>query len=330
MRAGTYGGSAHAKVNLGLAVLARRGDGYHEIETLMALIDLADELEIEVLGGGTTTAAEPGIEIEVEPGDGAGELVRAPLGGENLVVLAARAYLRAYQEARSAATAAPRGALPVAVNGADATVAAGGTLRVRLTKRVPVAAGLGGGSADAAAALRLLARADAASQGSGRPLVEPAALLRLATELGSDVPFFLSGHRAALARGRGERLAAVEPVPLNLVLVNPGTPVSAAHAYSDLVGFTPRLKWERARDRLSAGLEPAWPNGLQPGVLRRHPEVREALTALRSEGLRGVLMSGSGATCFGIAGSSGEAAAVKAKLEALRPAWWVRTARTLT
>lgn len=307
MLAGEYRERAHAKVNLGLAVLTRRGDGFHEIETLFARLALHDDVSVRVLEQGGAT------ELVVEVEDKAGTLPGAELvsgGADNLMLRAAELYLQAY-----------KGALEGTPHPGERRVLAG--LRLRLVKRIPVAAGLGGGSADAAAVLRALHRADAAAGVGGEPAVSAADLAGIALELGSDVPFFLSGWQAAKARGRGERLEQVIVPPLNLVLINPRLVISAGQAYADLVGYTPRLRTDRALARLAEGLEPGWSNGLQPGVLRAHPGLREVLTALREAGLKGVLMSGSGSTCFGLAPSVEAAEQAARQLAEQHPAWWV-------
>ncbi len=139
----------------------------------------------------------------------------------------------------------------------------------------------------------------------------------------------LGTARAALAKGRGERLSELEPPRLDLVLVNPGFAVSASAAYTNLIGFTPRLKFERSLERLAAGEEPRWPNALQPGVLRLRPELRGVLAAMRGAGLLGVLMSGSGPTCFGVARGAEHAAEAAAAIRAAEPACWVLSTATL-
>lgn len=280
--------TAHAKVNLGLAVLARRGDGFHEIETAMARLGLADEVTV-------TVAAAPADAVFLRTTVEGGVVPAAlPDGPENLAHRAAATYLAARRRARPDVP--------------------GASVSVTLVKRIPVAAGLGGGSADAGAVLRLLADL----------LPGGVAVTSLAAELGSDVPFMLADAAAALARGRGERLSALTLPPIHLVLANPGFGVSAREAYGALMGFTPRLRLDGALERLAAGEEPGWPNGLQPGVLRLRPEVRGVLAALREAGLLGVLMSGSGPTCFGVARSREHARDVAAALAAARPDWWVR------
>ena len=268
---------AHAKVNLGLSVLGRRDDGFHDIDTVMARLALCDELTLEPIPGG--------IELEVKG-------AALPGGIDNLAYRAAALYL--------AAAAVPRG------------------VRMVLDKRIPVAAGLGGGSSDAAAVLRALARL----------YPSDLELRHLATELGSDVPFFVEDVPAVRAQGRGERLIRLELPPLYLVLVNPGLEVSAAEAYAALTRFTPPLDVPGLVDRLEAGAAPGYLNALQPGVVARYPEVASVLRALEAAGLRGVLMSGSGPTCFGLAASEAEAKSVAARLAREHPAWRVWAARS--
>jgi 4-diphosphocytidyl-2-C-methyl-D-erythritol kinase len=275
---------APGKVNLGLRVAALRGDGYHELDTLFATIDLADELRVE------RTAAGVSGEVEVDPQAGAvGEV--PPIGPDNLAARAAAAWLRA--------------------------AALDGGVRIALRKTLPVAAGLGGGSSDAGAVLRAMARlwpADA----------DPVAV---AAELGSDVPFFAAGVAAARGRGRGERLTPLELPPRWLVLANPRLPVPVGQAYAALTAFGPPLERSAILDAWRAGGAPPWRNDLQPGVLRRFPEVRAAWRALADAGLDAPLLSGSGATCFALARDEGQARAAAAELAARHPGWWVRAAR---
>lgn len=271
---------AHAKVNLGLSVLARRGDGFHEIETVMVRLTLHDDVRV--------SRAEAGVQLEVEG-------ATLPLGEDNLAVQAARAYLDAA--------------------GSGPGVAG---LAIHLTKRIPVAAGLGGGSSDAAAVLRALAR------------LAPAGvdLQAVAAGLGSDVPFFVRDLGAALARGRGERLEPVSLPPLTLVLAFPGVAVRAADAYALVQSFTPRLKVDVLVERLAAGGDPGLVNGLQPGVVRRHKVIREVLGALRAEGLRGASMTGSGSCCFALAQGPTAAEDAVRRLQAAHPDWTVLASRT--
>ncbi|ADI14113.1 4-diphosphocytidyl-2C-methyl-D-erythritolkinase [Truepera radiovictrix DSM 17093] len=269
--------TAHAKVNLGLSLLGRRGDGFHEIDTVMVRLDLGDQL--------TVALGAPGVRLRV-----AGAELGIP-PEENLVYRAAEAYLGACSSAC----------------GVDLT----------LVKHLPAAAGLGGGSSDAGATLRALAQ------------LRPAAvdLAALAAALGSDVPFFARDLPAARATGRGEVLTPLELPPLHLVLANPGVAVSARDAY----GYVARYGGPLDVPALVAGLaryEPDYPNDLEPGVIARVPVVGEVLAALRGAGLRGVRMSGSGSTCFGLATSAAAAARAAADLARAHPAWWVRAAKT--
>ncbi len=272
--------TAHAKLNLGLAVTARRGDGFHELDTLFARIGLADELSVEATPGSFS------LELQVPDDLPGADLLDS---SDNLVLRAARSFREA-----------------------------GGTggASFRLTKRIPLAAGLGGGSSDAAAALRLMAR------------LYPEEALRLdlpalARELGSDVPFFLSGHRAARGRGRGERLDPVEVPQRAVVLANPGVTVSAGEAYGWLQNFSRRQSPEQLVAALAAGQEPRWQNALQAGVTRERKEVRQVIAELRELGLQGVLMSGSGPTCFGLAADIETARLVAQELKARQQGWWV-------
>lgn len=288
--------AAHAKINLGLGVLALRADGFHDLDTLFARLALHDEVILKTassgVGGRCLTDAD-------EPVDTAG----LAMDEDNLAYRAARAYLdtaASWQETSSREDAP----------GVDIT----------LVKRIPLAAGLGGGSSDAAAVLRGLARLYPAGIEAGR-------LHALAADLGSDVAFFLSGLAAARGRGRGEVLEAVTVPARWLVLANPGVAVSAGAAYARLQSFTPPLRLERIRRRLESGAEPGYLNALEAGVASAEPRVREVLGALREAGLTGVLMSGSGPTCFGLAVGEAEAVRVASRLKEEHPGWWLKATR---
>ncbi len=248
---------APAKVNLGLVVLGKRPDRYHEIETVMQMVSLCDTLEIEQGGGGIVLASD------------SSEL---PLGRENLV------YRAAERLAREAGRAP--------------------AVRIRLEKRIPVAAGLGGGSSDAAATLAALNRL----WGLDYP---PEKLRALAEELGMDVPFFLFSP-TALARGRGERLTPLTPPepPLWMVLVNPRFRVSTAWAYESLnLGLTTKNKHISMRRFSITTFEDArFPleNDLEGATLEAFPVLREIKESLRELGALAGLMSGSGPTVYGV------------------------------
>lgn len=262
---------APAKVNLTLAVLARRPDGYHELESVMQALALVDRLDFWL------DEAAAGPALEVTPVQGSQAAV--PAGEENLVLRALRAL-----EARLGRR------LP---------------LRLRLTKGIPAAAGLGGGSSDGAAALwganRLLRL--------GLPAGE---LAEVAAGLGADVPFFLMGG-TALARGKGEVLSPLPftgPVPV--VVAWPEVAVSTADVYGGLqLGLCGRRRGYEAllaalsrRDMAMAGLH--LHNDLEAVTLARYPQVAALKGRLSALGAP-ALMSGSGAAVFALARSRAEA-----------------------
>ena len=249
---------AHAKINLDLRVLGPRADGYHELRTVFQSIALHDVIEC--------VSREGPLAIEC---DAAG----VPLDGSNLVWRAAEALWRAM-----------RRRTPV-----RDTV-------IRLRKNIPLQAGLGGGSADAAATLMALARL-------WNVPVRPAQLTDVAATLGADVPFFLSGG-TALGLGRGDEVYPLADLPRHwIVLLVPGFGVSTADAYS----------WYDSERDLSRGpREPQhvpgpWPsraaqmiNDLEAPIARHHPEIDQMRTALRRAGALAAAMSGSGSAVFGL------------------------------
>jgi 4-diphosphocytidyl-2-C-methyl-D-erythritol kinase len=197
--------------------------------------------------------------------------------------------------------------------------------RMTLDKRIPVAAGLGGGSSDAAAALVGLNRL----WGLRWPL---SALEELAVELGMDVPFFLRGG-AALATGRGERLAPLGGASLGLVLVNPRFAVSTADMYGRV---TPSMHSDGARVRgAAAALETrragriaaSLYNGLEVAASTVYPQIGQMQAALLAAGALGAAMSGSGPTVFGVARSWEQARQIRARVA--RGAWECWAVRTL-
>lgn len=277
---------ARAKVNLSLHVRGRRTDGYHDIESLVVFAPAADTLWFE-----------PGERLSLRcqgpSSDRAGPI------DENLVLKAARAFAAAYPFARL------------------------GTFT--LDKRLPVAAGLGGGSANAAAALRLLAEANGMA-------ADTPDLFAIAKGIGADVPVCLAGG-ARMMRGIGERLdQTLSLPPFALVLVNPQVPVETKAVFAGL-GLTPGTTHPGAAhpdiaacadiDDLAARLVGAR-NDLQPPAMALAPVIGEALSLLNTcEGCRLARMSGSGATCFGLFASDGDAGAAAVAIRMAQPGWWV-------
>jgi 4-diphosphocytidyl-2-C-methyl-D-erythritol kinase len=248
-----------AKVNLHLEVIGRRGDGFHEVATLLQSIDVFDDLE-----GRLDPAGE--LALEVRP---AGAVTAGP---DNLVVRAGHA-LRQHTGVRFGA-------------------------KMLLTKRIPVGGGLGGGSADAAAALVLLDRLWGLRLDS-RELGE------LAVGLGSDVPFFLGGG-LALGTGRGDRVAPLDDLPpYGIVVVSEGGPVATSEVYDRLgprltaSGVEANVRRLAHRLRSGGGWDGAR-NDLEPVVTAGWPEVAEALGTLRATGPLHAAVSGSGSAVFAV------------------------------
>jgi 4-diphosphocytidyl-2-C-methyl-D-erythritol kinase len=277
---------APAKVNLTLRVLSRRPDGYHELESLVVFADFGDRLTF-ARGG------DLALSVRGPSAAAAGE------GGDNLVHKAARAL------------AALR---PGIVLGA-----------FDLDKRLPVAAGLGGGSSDAAAALRLLADANGIAR-------DDPDLHAAARATGADVPVCLD-PRPRIMRGIGERLSPPLALPsLPAVLVNPGValPTKAVFAGWKASPDAPAPLDEPALGKLASPHDlvqrvAAQTNDLEPPAMVLQPVIAEVLAALRqTAGCALARMSGSGATCFGLFGTAGEATAAEKALSAAQPKWWVK------
>ncbi len=267
-------------------MLGRRPDGYHELRSVMVPISLADELELR-------RSTEPGIRLSVEGADLAA-------GPDNLVHRAAALFFDTLDGlSRTPVSRTPGAAPPAALRGQVATVRG---VEIRLVKRIPVGAGLGGGSSDAAATLVGLDRLFGTA-------LAPGVLSGLALRLGADVPFFLS-PRPALATGVGERLAPLPPIPpLWMVLLNPGFAVSTAWVYGQLDaadGLQARLTPPGDQVTIDRFLEGpasaarALRNDLERVTLRAYPRLQALKAALAACGAAGTLMSGSGPTIFGI------------------------------
>ena len=252
--------ACHAKVNLFLRVLAREEDGFHSLETLFCLLDLADRLVVE-------RREQPGVTIEVSGGD-------VGPAADNLAVRAARLVLEATGHRFG--------------------------VHLELAKRIPVRAGLGGGSSDGAAALLGVNRV----AGDAVPRHE---LLQFAARLGSDVPFLLSGAPLALGWGRGERLMRLAPLPeAPVLLLTPPVAVITADAYR-WVDEARHGLGRRGAVALEAGALATWGdiarmagNDFESAVFARHPEVREAFEALVTTRPTVCRMTGSGSTLFAV------------------------------
>jgi len=273
---------APAKVNLTLRVLGRRADSYHDIESLVAFAGVGDALTFTP--GGALALAVGGPTAAA-----AGDVA------DNLVLKAARALAERVEGLKLG--------------------------RFTLSKRLPVSAGLGGGSADAAAALRLLARANRMAPDDPR-------LMQAARNTGADVPVCLD-PRARLMRGIGDVLSAPLDLPrLFALLVNPGVAVATKDVFAAL-SIPPAAPIAQAPTPPEpAGLLAEITNGrndLEGPAIELEPAIADVLAVLRKlPGCRLARMSGSGATCFGLFDSTRATTAAARTLRVGYPAWWTR------
>ena len=289
MNSGVRTWPAHAKINLALHVTGRREDGYHRIESLAVFTRFGDKIETELADSDTFSVS----------GRYASEV---PLDGGNLV-LQARDALRK--------EAGPQATPPVTI---------------RLEKNLPVAAGIGGGSSDAAAVLRGLIEIWNLD-------IDNAVLARIGLALGADVPMCLAA-KPLIARGIGEELSMVPDFSsLGLVLVNPGTAVATADVFKALArrdneGLPPLprvLDFHGVRNWLEVTR-----NDLEPAALAMQPAIGRALSVLNRAGAGFARMSGSGATCFGLFETGNVAKRAAAQIRNLQPDWFVAATRSLT
>jgi 4-diphosphocytidyl-2-C-methyl-D-erythritol kinase len=277
---------APAKVNLTLAVLGRRTDGYHLLDSLVVFAREGDRLTFAP--GKTLSLTVRGLTArQAGPPD------------DNLVLKAAKA-------------------LAAEIPGLKLG-------RFTLDKRLPVAAGLGGGSSDAGAALRLLARAN-------RLKLDDKRLQNVARRVGADVPVCVD-PRPRRMRGIGEVLSAPLKIQkLAAVLVNPGVAVPTRDVFAMLAlkpgRAVPAAKRARALPRDRDGLIEHLAgerNDLEPPAIKLQPVIARVLDALRKQpGCMLARMSGSGATCFALFTSSRAAGAAARSISAARPRWWVK------
>jgi 4-diphosphocytidyl-2-C-methyl-D-erythritol kinase len=282
--------TARAKLNLYLHIVGRRADGYHLIESLIAFTGFGDELAL---------APADKVSLRLE-GPFAGELGETP-PKDNLVLRAAQLL---------ADWAAARG---IKTSGA----------RLTLEKQLPVASGIGGGSADAAATFKGLAAL-------WRLPIDNAALRAMAAGLGADVPACVEG-KAAMMEGIGERITPVGRLPpAPVVLVNPRIPLATPAVYRLFreeceIAPGPRRKpkglWTDTRALIEEleGTE----NDLEPVAITLCPQIGHVLAALNKAGAGLARMSGSGATCFGLFADHATAAQAAARLRAASPDWWI-------
>ena len=250
---------AYAKINIGLDVLRRRADGYHEVKMIMQTVDIYDELVLE-------RRKQPGIELRMDNSE-------LPSGGDNLICRAADLLFREKKIT--------------------------GGVNISLTKRIPIAAGMAGGSADAAAALRGVNELF----DMGYSLTE---LQALGVGLGADIPYCLAGA-TMLSEGIGEILTPLPAPPAaHLVIAKPDINVSTAFVYGNL--HADSLAWHPDIDGMIAALQKGDLDGitgrlgnvLETVTVKAHPVIEQIKELLRKQGAENALMSGSGPTVFGI------------------------------
>jgi 4-diphosphocytidyl-2-C-methyl-D-erythritol kinase len=280
--------AAHAKLNLRLKVLGLESGGMHSVETILARIELADAVTVRI--DSRTQSLRMNGDEQLVVASGPAE--------ENLALRAARTY-------------------------ADVTGWPSG-FEIEVEKRIPVRAGLGGGSADAAAVLTAL-------QALSPEPVADADLLPIAASLGADVPFMVTRQPVALAWARGDRMLLGSGLPAReVLLLTPAFSVSTRDAYSWL--DSTREATPTAPCAMEASVLSDWgqlgamaENDFEVAVLSRHPEVAQMLAALAGAGATIARMSGSGSTVFGVFDKAPDRASA-----AVTGAWQVRRTRTLT
>jgi 4-diphosphocytidyl-2-C-methyl-D-erythritol kinase len=267
----------YAKINLALHVRSRGADGYHALETLFAFAEDGDRLTLDPAAPLSLTVAGP--------------FGKGLAGEDNLVLRAARLFLDRFATARAGA--------------------------FHLDKLLPVASGIGGGSADAGAALRLLCRANGID-----PADEP--VRRIAAELGADVPACLAS-RASRGTGRGDRLSEIDgPTGMALLLVNPLLPLATGPVFGRWDGVDRGPLGEG--QALAAAL--AGRNDLEAPALTLLPAIGAVLARLGDQpGTRLVRMSGSGATCFALFEDVVTRDHARDAIAAAEPGWWTLATR---
>jgi len=282
---------ARAKINLYLHVRERRSDGYHNLESLVVFVDLADEL---VIASSSSENAQLQLTIDGSFADA------TPPNAANLIVKAFLSMRREFS-------------LSTLKN-----------VSIKLTKNIPVAAGLGGGSADAAATLRALARLWKISSSDPK-------LHTLALALGSDVPLCLASQPAWM-RGRGELIEPLHaPFPhCGVVLVNPGTPVSTAEVFQ-LYRSCSEISPSQGLDKIPACFAELCQalshtdNDLLPAARILCPAIEPILAVLHHHPLVNfAALSGSGATCFALTATREHAETLAKDVRHTCPQWWVQ------
>ncbi len=281
---------APAKINLYLHITGRRDDGYHLLDSLVVFADIGDEIEIE---------ESDRLKLSVT-----GEFAAGLADDDNLVLKAARIL------AEKAATQPD--------------------IHIKLKKNIPVGAGLGGGSADAAAVIKLL-------NNFWQLNLSDAEMNSIGLELGADIPVCLYG-RSAYMSGIGEIIEPAQITPLYLVLVNPDIHISTKEIFEMGFDFTKSPNNFSSHSAVSKASEQnpeqfienlsATRNDLTRNALKQAPQIGDILEELQGyEGCRLARMSGSGSTCFGLFTSRKSAESTAYQLQTHHPDWWIKALR---
>jgi 4-diphosphocytidyl-2-C-methyl-D-erythritol kinase len=279
--------AAPAKLNLYLHVTGRRDDGYHELDSLVCFADIHD-----------TVIARASDQLTFHVSGPYGEVLQESAGAtglpENLVIRAAKRLAELTNRAPH--------------------------VHLELIKRLPIASGIGGGSADAAATLKALCRLWGITP-------SPTELHALAKKLGADVPVCLTGKSAYMG-GIGEVLEKVSSLPkLGLVLINPGIPLETPPVFKARTGpFSQAARFSAAPNSTEEFIDllHARHNDLMPPAISLAPVIGTVLEALKATaGCLLARMSGSGATCFGLYSNAAEAKTAAKALKSSHPQWWV-------
>ncbi|MBW2622209.1 MAG: 4-(cytidine 5'-diphospho)-2-C-methyl-D-erythritol kinase [Deltaproteobacteria bacterium] len=271
---------AAAKLNLHLSILGRRTDGYHLLNMVMIKLSLADQINLIRRDG-------HGINLTIQGAD-------LPTGRDNLIVKAAEDFYNATEIERG--------------------------VEMTLQKHIPVAAGLGGGSSDAAATLKGL------NELYGSPLTQNE-LFNLGLALGADVPFFLFSGSTAFVEGIGERISPAPALPTtHFLLVNPGWPLSTAWVYNNYkleLTIKPKKLIPSSLNESSFTINRVLHNDLESVVLPQYPEVEKIKSLLVAEGASGALMSGSGPTVFGVFSRKRDSEQARERMIVLGQGQWI-------
>lgn len=275
---------ACAKINLALHVLGRGHDGYHQLDSVVAFADIADHIKLREAHSTSLTITGPFAAY-------------VPAIQDNII-------FKALHIARKLCGVQNK-SIP--------------HLEIQLEKNLPIAAGIGGGSADAAAFLRTLFRME-------NIIPTPVQIQSFALLLGADIPVCYQ-QKPARMQGIGEIISALTiNLPSAIVLINPRLPTSTQAVFQKL-GLA---KGENYQTAIAIENAPEWRNDLTNAAIALEPEIKTVLAALAAEPcFSAVRMSGSGATCFGLTSSHVEASAAAARLSVRNPNWWVRAASLL-